>query len=393
MNWHRSILKPVYLFFCTRNGAMSSAKRGRATIVRVKRRHDEDPLDAFSVYQAKRSKDVDREDLKSQEAKTCVYKRVSSVNSKDLSDRDHIELLRNLRDMNADGISNVDVKSMSGVKVRQQGKARRRKAAATSARQARFKRVEGPRLAGLAEADSHNDEPHLLEIETVGVQADRVEEAMASMNITCNGQATTTRALSPEEQAARAKLAHERRMKSSLATGGKQPIRIPIPVGDRARTSADVSEATSSGDVDGCVFDYYIQISGDTMSPDEDTEFMMDAIDADNALENEDVYEDEDDSNDESNWRNEYPDEDEDPEDDIQLHDGWRDLPDEEMGPRVLGWQAEGNGMSMLQSMRSWRQPDAQFMVDSYGLSDDDDDDEELRGGYDEDEQDEEALY
>jgi hypothetical protein len=77
----------------------------------------------------------------------------------------------------------------------------RRRAATTKARQARFKRVEEPRLLSVAEhADDDADQPHVLEIETVGVQADRAQQAMAAMNVTCNGQPTSSRRLSPEEQ-------------------------------------------------------------------------------------------------------------------------------------------------------------------------------------------------
>eukprot|EP00045_Choanoeca_perplexa_P016318 m.218823 g.218823 ORF g.218823 m.218823 type:complete len:372 (+) comp17225_c1_seq7:1155-2270(+) len=366
----------------------------RATIVRVKRRHDEDPLEAFSVYQAKRSKE--KESTKSEATQSsgnepCVYKRVSSLSSKELSGPRHIEMLRKLRDMETSQLQQLGTKSINTIRTTEDGKARRRRVATAKARQARFKRVEEPRLLSVADQDEEDsDRPHVLEIETVGVQADRAEQAMAAMHVTCNNQPTVSRRLSPEEQAARARVAKQRRSGAVSRKGGRTPVKIPIPVGSRAEAVLEEAKREKPADSE-CVFDYYLQVSG-TTQPIEDIEFMLDEVQDTVGDDDDDILEDDDDSNDESNWRNEYPDENEYDEETPRdlVHDGWRDMPDESMEGtgRPLGWETQTGGAALLQSFRNWRQPTADQMVDDFGMSDeeqqqrywgdDDDDDEEF---------------
>jgi hypothetical protein len=115
----------------------------------------------------------------------------------------------------------------------------------------------------------------------------------------------------------------------------------------------------------------------------------------------------------ESNWRNEYPDEDEYGEETPQdlAHDGWRDLPPDEVCHKLLfdvgalvtlrdlfqiesvvgrplGWQVQ-EGAALLQSFRSWRQPTTDQMLDDFGVSDD----EQQERYWGDDDDDGEELY
>lgn len=75
---------------------------------------------------------------------------------------------------------------------------RRRSAASVSAKAARFIKVEERRnIKGI---NLSQDELTLLEIETVGVKAERVQAELETMGLSINNQPLVVKSLTPDEQ-------------------------------------------------------------------------------------------------------------------------------------------------------------------------------------------------
>ncbi|EDQ86501.1 uncharacterized protein MONBRDRAFT_28172 [Monosiga brevicollis MX1] len=347
-------------------GSVAAAAGPRRVVVRVKRRHDEDPWQAFEL-QGKRSKQVSH----------AVYHRIQTVRANQDTGPSQSELLRRIKEQDPELFkahgSKSALKERAGASVKQHNTG---SAAATRARKARFQKVEAVRVLGSlsTKQDSapdtkraaakrqpsppassttpgtdptSDDDVQLVEIETAGVQADRASNIMSAMTLSANGIPLVSRTLDAAEQRYRAQAATTRRQAilSRLpgTTGPATSIRRPTDTEPPVQTQEAPSEY---------VYDYYVT------TDDANIDFSVDELEMQQWFDSlpddadEPKYSDDDDSNEEDNWRNDYPDEesdvDVDPYDSDEPSSGRRYL----AGPTavdlstqahasVLGWKAD----------------------------------------------------
>eukprot|EP00056_Hartaetosiga_gracilis_P005216 m.82564 g.82564 ORF g.82564 m.82564 type:complete len:371 (+) comp12090_c0_seq2:76-1188(+) len=305
------------------NSTPQEGKQRKKRIIRLKRRHDEEPVDALRIIPCKREKRMesqekqlgrkkancegDGNDETKQRHVGLVAQRVNTLSQNDVSAGKQDQLLSELRANNADIFKKYGLKGTARIPKQTSRKGRRDRL--SSQRKAkRFSIAEKKRnndisagkkdsskSGGVEGGEEDESEEEIVELETEGVKVMRqIKEAtseISQLGIVCNGLAMKVN-------------------NSSSNTPHK------VPKVNSMRLHGDDDE----GEDCGIVYDFYVIDDSDGSDGimfglgGQQNRFMIEeelVADSDEEDGEELLYADDDDSNDEDNWRNDYPDEDE----------------------------------------------------------------------------------